>query len=49
MDAIMAYLEGINWENIGTLVTDFIAKMDIPGFFEQVVNFFKDLFTVIAG
>lgn len=49
MDEVLAYIQGIDWEKLGTLFTDFVAKLDIPAFFNEVVNFIKDLVAVIGG
>jgi len=49
MDEVMAYIQGIDWEKLGTLCTDFINGIDFEGFFNEIVNFVKDLAAVIAG
>lgn len=49
MEEVLAYIQGIDWEKLGTLCTDFVAKLDIPAFFNEIVNFVKDLVAVIAG
>ncbi len=49
MEEVLAYIESINWDNLVAVCTEFINKLDIPGFFTEVVNFVKDLVAVIAG
>lgn len=49
MEEVLAYIQGIEWEKLGTLCTDFVNQLDIPGFITEVVNFIKELVAVIAG
>lgn len=49
MEDVLATLQQIDWDQIGQLFTDFIAQMDIPGFFTELANFVKDLIAVIVG
>lgn len=49
MEEVMNALQQIDWDQLGQLCTDFIAQMDIPGFFASFVEFVKNLIAAIVG
>lgn len=49
MEEVMNALQQIDWDQLGQLCTDFIAQMDIPGFFTNFVEFVKNLIAAIVG
>lgn len=49
MEDVMNALQQIDWDQLATLCQDFVAQMDIPGFFTEVANFVKELVAVLSG
>lgn len=49
MDAIKEFLAGVNWENVKTLIVEYVNGLDIEGLFNDFVSFVKDLIVAITG
>lgn len=49
MEEVMGYINAINWEEIGNILTNFINEMDIPGFIDTCIAFVKDLFAAFTA
>ena len=49
MDEVMEALKSIDWDGLGKILSDYVASLDIPGFFADLVQFVKDLVSAIIG
>lgn len=49
MDQISATFENIDWDNVLSVVTDYVTKFDVGAFIQTVMDFFKGVLEVVAG
>lgn len=49
MDQITAAFENIDWNNVMSVVTDYVTKIDVGGFIQTIMDFLKGALEIIAG
>ena len=49
MEQITAFFEGINWDNVMGVVTDYVTKIDIKPFVDGLWELFGNVVGIILG
>lgn len=49
MEQITAFFEGINWDNVMNVVTDYVTKIDVKAACDSLFEFFMSVVGIFAG
>ena len=49
MEQITAFFEGINWDNVMTVVTDYVTKIEIKSFADKLWALLQEIINIVAG
>lgn len=49
MDQITAFFENINWDNVMQVVSDYVTKIEIKSFADNLWATLQQLINIIAG
>lgn len=49
MDQITAFFEGINWDNVMTVVANYVTKIEIKTMADKLWDLFLQVINIVAG